>query len=104
MKILLKPQVSDRRISYSFEGEVITARMGDTVDSFDFSGLPDGRLQLHDEEGQPAITTDLPVMPIEAAWREDGQLHVQLLNFIGTDATEAEKWPEWQEVGKGGQD
>lgn len=101
MLILYSPQRNDNaRLSYSFDGEVITATykridaagnvLESMTDTFDFSSLPDGVAV--------GVETVLPVNPIISARREDGVLKVELLNFIGPDATEEERFPTWKEV------
>ena len=95
MQILYSPCVvfDNRKINYTFENDVITATYKDLTDTFDFSGFPNGVLNI------VTIETDLEVQPILSAKRENGILHVELLNFIGEDATEEERFPEWMEVG-----
>lgn len=90
MKILLSPQRNDKKIEYQFEGENITATIDNITDTFDFSTMPDG---IMDE-----VETTLDVNPIVSAKRVEGELYVELLNFIDDNATEEEKFPEWQEV------
>lgn len=93
MKIKYSPQRSEERIEYIFEGERIIATFNGDSDTFDFSDFPDGYAEN--------IETTLPVNPIVSAERIDGELHVELLNFIGEDATEEERFPTWQVIGNG---
>ena len=93
IKVYFSPQVSERQIEYSFYGETLTAKIGDTEDIFDFSTLPDGEL----DRGQP-IETALPVCPIISVKRVDGILHLELLNRIGSDAPYESRFPEWCEL------
>lgn len=115
MEILYSPQRSDNFLEYNYESEKLVAtyhkRNFRTItketeqglvqvdelqtietftDIFDFTGLPDGIAN--------GIETSLPVNPIISAERENGTLSVVVLNFIGEDATQEEKFPEWQEV------
>lgn len=90
MRILLSPIFTEDAISYSFETNKITALINGESDTFDFSAMSDGVL---DE-----IVTTLPYSPIISAEKENGVLSVVLLNPIGEDATEEEKFPEWIEV------
>jgi hypothetical protein len=91
MQVLVSPQRSDDVIEYQFSGEKITAAtVNGQSDVFDFSTLPDGKAE--------EITTILSVNPIVSAKRVDGVLFVELLNFIGANATEEERFPKWQEV------
>ena len=89
--ILFSPQISDRRITYSFNGDSITAKTDELGEIFDFTGLPDG-------SAETVISEILDFNPIIRAVRENGILKVELLNFIGPDATEDERFPVWKEV------
>lgn len=90
MRILLSPIRTNDTISYSFEGEIITAALNGQVDVFDFSAMTDGT--------SIEIVTDLPYSPIISAEKENGTLSIVLLNPISQEATEEEKFPEWMEV------
>ena len=87
MKYKYSPQRRDDSISYAFDGDKITCTMVTQSDTFDFTSLPDGKLE--------EIETTLPESPIIEAWREGGVLHVVLLKNITADATEAERYPGW---------
>jgi hypothetical protein len=112
MKILYSPQRNDNRLTYSFGADIIDAAyevmalvnvtdadgnvtqelqaVETHTDTFDFSAMPDG------EAGE--ITTTLPVNPIVSARKINGELEAELLNFIGPDATEEERFPAWKVV------
>lgn len=66
-------------LEYEVSGDVLTVRhiAGEvvTVDTFDFTGTPDGALDVE------TIQTDLPVQPILAAERVDGVLTVTVLDW-----------------------
>lgn len=100
MMVLYSPQVSDKEIIYSFDGDVITATIEGMTDVFDFSAFGDGVLQLYSSKPpfEPLFTTTLPIMPILSAKRENGTLQVEILRFIGAEADESDKYPTWQEV------
>lgn len=93
MNVLFSPQRNDDVLRYEFDGEVITAYLNGERDVFDFSQVPEGKLK--------AVETTLPINPIVSAERKEGVLYVELLNFIGEDATEEERFPEWQVVNGG---
>lgn len=100
MKILFSPQIplnDTDRIIYEFGEDILHVTLPDgTSDTFDFSNLPDGELQTYDEDtGEPLIETELSTDVIISAKREEGILYVELLNYIGLDATEEERFPEW---------
>jgi hypothetical protein len=90
LRILYSPTRSDKFIGYSFAGEIITVDMEEGRDTFDFTNMPDGVAQ--------EITTILPTNPIIRAERKDGVLSVELVKYIGPDADETERFPEWMEV------
>lgn len=95
MRVLFSPQVPtppERRICYTFGQDVITAELDGVTDTFDFSQMPDGEAV--------DIETTLPVNPILLARRVDGVLEVVLLHWIGQDASEEERFPDWIEVGE----
>lgn len=99
MKIYLSPQIplnSDDRIKYEFEEDIIKITLPDgTSDVFDFTEFPDGELQLEDENGNSLIDTELTFNVIISAKRVNGELSVELVNYIGADAPEHERFPEW---------
>lgn len=90
MQVLYSPQRADEKIKYTFNGEVITATFREKIDTFDFTNTPNGKAE--------EINTILDVNPIVSAERKEGVLYVKLLNFIGPDATEEERFPSWKEI------
>jgi len=88
MLVHYSPQRSDRQLSYQFDGETITATQDGQADVFDFSGLPDGELDVS------ALETTLDICPVLAARRVNGKLEVTLLRFHGPDAPDSERFPE----------
>jgi len=88
MLVRWSPQRSDRQLSYEISGETITATLDGQTDTFDFSGLPDGELDVS------ALETTLDICPVLAARRVNGRLEVTLLRFHGPDAPESERFPE----------
>ena len=93
IRIYFVPQRSDNQIEYSFCGETVTARIGEAENTFDFSALPDGELNIEE-----SIETTLPVCPIISAKRVDGILHLELLNWLGPNAPYESRFPDWIEL------
>lgn len=86
MKILMSPQGRDRdRIWYEIEDQKITATINGVEDTFDFTNMPDGELQLYDEEGNDLIESILDEVPILGAEKTDGVLTVEILFSISPD-------------------
>lgn len=97
MKVFLSPQLNEtRKFNHELGVDFLRSTLFDEngeilgVDEFDFQGFADGELDY--------IETTLAFTPIIKAYRINGVLHLELLNFIGTDATEEEKFPVWKEV------
>ena len=83
MIIQLSPQVREsNKIWYDIEEHKITATINDVTDTFDFTDLPDGELQVYDDEGNNLLESDLIGMPILGARKEDGILTVEILFSI----------------------
>lgn len=91
MKVYFSPQVSDERMDYTFDNDVITATMNGVTETFDFSGMPNGIAESIKSE---VFEFD----PVLSAKKENNILYLELINFIGEDATEAERFPDWIEV------
>lgn len=98
MKVFYSPQVNMMQtVSYMFNREIVTVTINDEAEQFDFSNLPDGKAENMESD----IFEFCPVLSAE---RKDGVLYLELLNFIGFDATEKERFPTWEEVSLDGQD
>ena len=104
MQILLSPCRSNKTITYQFAGETITATLDNQTETYDLSFVVEGekiRPIEYDEDGNETINipSTLPIHPIISAKREGGVLYVELINTIGRNASQEEKFPEWEEVG-----
>lgn len=83
MIIKLSPQIRDRnKIWYEFEHQKITATINGVSDTFDFTDMPNGVLQVRGDEGNSLIETKLDEVPILSAKKEDGVLTVKILFSI----------------------
>jgi hypothetical protein len=103
VQILLSPCRSNKTITYQFAGETITATLDNQTETYDLSFIVEGqkiRPVEYDETGNETIhiSTNFPFHPIISAKREGGVLCVELINTIGINASQDEKFPEWKEV------
>lgn len=92
MKILMSPQVPFNptdKILYNFSKDVIRVTIKGKTDTFDFREFPDGHLSTDE------IETILDINPIISAKRVDGELWIELINWIDIDSPEEERFPEW---------
>jgi len=86
MIIQLSPQVRENnKIWYEMSENKITATINDVSDTFDFTDMPDGELQLYDLEGESLIETTLDEIPIMKAEKKDGVLNVEITFSINAD-------------------
>lgn len=99
MIVHFSPQRADKIIEYAFKGETITVTLDGITDTFDFSFLQEGdEVARNEETGQLEIETNLPILPILDARRENGQVVVTVLKYHGKDAPESERFPAPLEV------
>jgi hypothetical protein len=104
MQIYLSPIRADQKLTYQFSGEIITAALDNQTETYDLSFIEEGqkiRPIEYDDDGKQTIhiPTNFPFHPIISAKRENGVLYVELVNFIGKNASQEERFPEWKEVG-----
>lgn len=86
MIIILSPIVKDKnKIWYEITENKITATINDVTDTFDFTGIPNGKLQLYDSDGKNMIETTLEEAPILGAEKINGVLTVEILFSIDID-------------------
>lgn len=97
MKILFSPQVREDKIEYKFIEDVVTVVYNDKSEEYDFSSMPNGVADSIESEA-------FDFNPVLSAKKENNVLYLELLNFIGEDATYEERFPEWFEVKFDGKD
>lgn len=93
MKVLYSPQInSEHKVSYEFNGDIITATVNEETDTFDFSTMPNDSIAQ-------SIKSTLPIIIIcEAKKDENGELWVTLFNPIHEKSSNTDQWPEWIDV------
>lgn len=90
------PQVNDENtIYYEFVDETVKIKIDAIEEMFDFSGVPDGELEIYDDFGELKIETDLNPFPIISAEKKENILYLELLNWIDENASESERFPDW---------
>lgn len=102
MKVLLSPQVRDNsKVWYEIKENKITATINNVTDTFDFTDMPNGKLQLYDSNGESMIESTLDEIPILGAEKTDGVLTVEILFSI--DSSEKDErllFPKPMSVGE----
>ena len=91
MKVLFSPQVREDKIEYKFTEDMVIVTYKGESEEYNFSGMPNGVADY--------IETEVfDFRPVLSAKKENGILHLELINFIGKDATAEERFSEWFEV------
>lgn len=99
MRLFLSPQeITDPkdRILYKFNNQSMECTIDGITEVFNFEGLPDGKLDFYNKNtGENNFYTELPFNPIVSAEKKDGVLYLEIINRIGENASEEEKFPVW---------
>lgn len=83
MIIKLSPQGRDyNKIWYEITENKIRATINNVSDTFDFTDMPNGKLQRYGSNGESMIETTLGEVPILGAEKIDGVLTVEILFSI----------------------
>jgi len=90
MHVKYLPQRTDTTVTYTFDGDRITATLDGVSDVFDFSALPDG-------EAAEIIST-LDPCPVLSAKRVNGELQVALLRAIPARPSDPEELEAWRRL------
>ncbi|MDQ0299625.1 hypothetical protein J2S78_002045 [Salibacterium salarium] len=80
-----QPHYKGEELTYEFTKDTVEVTYkdegGKITDTFDFTDLEDGILEIYDENGDSAIDTDLPIQPICYAEKNDGELLVAVIKL-----------------------
>ena len=93
MRLYKSPQVrlDDERIKYTAAGDKLTVTIEGVSDTFDFTNVI-GVLNM------VSVRTTLTFNPIQKVERKNGNIEVTTINYIGQNATDEERFPNFQEV------
>ena len=91
MKVKLTPQYNPNQvIKYTFGADSFVAEIGGITDTFNFIEVS--------ELSPRQIKTTLPINPVVQIERVNGELQLTLINYINEEATETERFPEFEDV------
>ncbi|MED4017004.1 hypothetical protein [Sutcliffiella cohnii] len=90
MRVLFSPIRSDDTVKYELQNNMVTITFNGRKEVYDFTDMPEGVLE--------DFETDFPYKFVVSASKEKGVLSIVLLNFIGKNATDKERFPDWIEV------
>lgn len=94
MFVKYSPQVNALNvINYDFNGKTITVTYNGVTDTFDFTNMPVGTLDIF------TVETELEFCPITyAEIKDDGELYVELVKLYAYGTLDDEYFTTWQEV------
>jgi len=78
INLIETPQRADITAVYEVNEDMLTITIGDDVEIFDFTGLPDGK-------AEEIVVETLPVNPIVSASKTDGVLDIVAIRFYNEE-------------------
>ena len=81
INLICSPQRSDLKSEYMIKNDVLTVAIGETTESFDFTGLAEGI-------AEEIITETLPINPIVSAEKIGDTINITVIRFYGVDEKE----------------
>lgn len=79
--LIKTPQRADFKADYQVDNDILTIRIGETEEIFDFTGLEEG-------VAKEIIVENLPAHPIESAKKENGIITIVVRRFYDKDEKE----------------
>lgn len=76
INLIETPQRADIKAEYNVNGDVLTVKIGDVEEIFDFTGLEEG-------VAEEIIVEELPVNPIVSAEKIGDVINVTVIRFYG---------------------
>lgn len=78
INLIETPQRADIKAEYNVNGDVLTVKIGEIEEIFDFTGLEEGR-------AEEIIAEELPVNPVVTAEKIGDVINVTVIRFYGED-------------------
>lgn len=78
INLIETPQRADIKAEYNVNGDVLTVKIGEIEEIFDFTGLEEGR-------AEEIIVEELPVNPVLTAEKIGDVINVTVIRFYGED-------------------
>jgi hypothetical protein len=81
INLIETPQRADFKAEYTTNDDILTVKIGETTEVFDFTGLAEGKAE--------EITVEiLPINPIVSAEKTDETINITVIRFYGVDEKE----------------
>lgn len=81
INLIKMPQRADTKAEYTTNNDILTVKIGEAEETFDFTDLPDG-------EAEEVIAELLPINPIVSVKKENGIIDITVIRFYGKDEKE----------------
>lgn len=81
INLIYTPQRADIKAEYTVNGDILTVKIRETTETFDFMGLPEGR-------AEEIIAEALPVNPIVAVEKTGDAIDITVIRFYSFDEKE----------------
>ena len=78
INLIETPQRADIKAEYSVDGDVLTVKIGEIEEIFDFTGLEEG-------VAEEIIVEELPVNPIVSAEKTEDTINIKVIRFYGAN-------------------
>lgn len=81
INLIYAPQRVDFKAVYTVNNDILTVKIGDTEETFDFTDMPDGR-------AEEIISEILPINPVLSAEKIGDVVSIEVIRFYGPDEKE----------------
>ena len=78
INLIETPQRADITATYETNGDILTVTMGETIETFDFTGLPEGT-------AEEIVAEILPVNPVVAVEKVSDIVNVTVIRFYSAE-------------------
>lgn len=81
INLIYSPQRADMEVEYIINNDILTIKIDNIEEIFDFTGLEEGM-------AEEIITEVLPINPIVSAEKVGDKVNIKVIRFYGTDEKE----------------
>ena len=78
INLIETPQRADIKAEYNVNGDILTVKIGDVEEIFDFTGLEEG-------VAEEIIVEELPINPIVSAEKTGDTINIKVIRFYGAN-------------------
>lgn len=81
INLIYEPQESSYKAEYIINGDILTVTIGESTETFDFTGLEEGM-------AEEIIAETLPINPIISAKKIGDTINIEVIRFYNADEKE----------------